>query len=120
VSRKLPEWMAAYDDQAVPPRVKVRLFLAADGRCQECGRPLVGKDKPQYDHIVALINGGEHRESNLRVLCPGCHGTKTKADVREKSVTYRKRVKNLGLKRKKGFRGWRTFSGAVVWSKDGA
>jgi 5-methylcytosine-specific restriction protein A len=120
VSRKLPEWVADHDDQAIPARVKLRLFEAADRRCQECHRPLVGKDKPQYDHIVALINGGEHRENNLRVLCGACHIPKTKADVREKSVIYQKKVKRLGFKRRKGFRGWRRFDGSMVWSKDRA
>ena len=118
MSRKLPEWVADHDDQAIPARVKIRLFEAAGGCCQACSRKLVGGETPQYDHAIALINGGEHRENNLRVLCSFCHIAKTKIDVREKAITYRKKIKNLGLKRKKGFRGWRTFGGSIVWSKD--
>jgi hypothetical protein len=33
-----------------------------------------GKDRPEFDHHDALINGGENRETNLRALCGNCHG----------------------------------------------
>jgi hypothetical protein len=36
-------------------------------------------DKWQLDHIVALINGGEHRESNLAPILDAEHKAKTKA-----------------------------------------
>ena len=114
MSREVPEWIGKTDDQAIPARVKVRVFLRAGGVCAECTLPIVGKLRPAYDHIQALINGGEHRESNLQLLCVPCHAVKTKADVAEKSATYRKRVKHLGIKKPRTIRSWRKFNGEIV------
>lgn len=97
MTRELKEWRGANDDSAIPPRVKDRIFKRCGERCQECRRPLNGRDKPEFDHIKALINSGEHRETNLQALCSPCHGTKTKVDVGEKSKVYQRRVNNLGF-----------------------
>ena len=98
MSRALDEWEATNDNQAIPARVKVRVFDRAGGRCAECTLPIVGKLRPAYDHIIAIINGGKHAESNLQLLCVPCHAAKTKADVAEKSTVARKRAKHLGIK----------------------
>lgn len=113
MSREVPEWIGDNDNQAIPARVKVRVFDRAGGVCAECTLPIVGKLRPAYDHIQALINGGEHRESNLQLLCVPCHQIKTGADVAEKSRVYRKRVKLLGLKRRRTIPG-RKFDGTPV------
>lgn len=113
MTRSVPEWIAKRSDEAIPARVKVRLFDAAGGHCQECGRILRGADRPEYDHIVALINGGEHRESNLRVLCSWCHKEKTRSDVAEKSRVYRKRKSSI-VRRPRSITGWRRFDGSIV------
>jgi 5-methylcytosine-specific restriction endonuclease McrA len=107
MSRKVTEWRATNDNQAIPTRVKVRVFEKAGGVCTECTLPIRGKLLPAYDHIQALINGGENAESNLQLLCVPCHAIKTKADVAEKSRTYRKRVKHLGIKKPSRFAGSR-------------
>lgn len=52
------------------------------------------------DHVVALVNGGKHCESNLAPALRDKHREKTKADVAEKSTVYRKRAKHLGLRPK--------------------
>lgn len=100
MSRATAEWIGKNDDSAVPPRVKLRLFDKVHGFCQgPCGR-YVGDGKPFHaDHIVALINGGENRESNLQILCDWCHADKTKIDVAEKSATYKRRAKHLGIRK---------------------
>jgi 5-methylcytosine-specific restriction protein A len=114
MSRETPEWIGAYDDQAIPPRVKVRIFDRCAGKCCDCTLPIQGKLRPAYDHIQALINGGLHREFNLQVLCLQCHAIKTQADVAEKSVTARKRTKHLGIKKPRTIRSWRRFDGTIV------
>lgn len=114
MTRELPEWIGASDDQAIPARVKVRVFDRHGGKCCACTLPIQGKLRPAYDHIQALINGGEHRESNLQLLCVPCHAVKTKADVAEKSVTARKRTKHLGIKKPRTIRSWRKFNGEIV------
>jgi 5-methylcytosine-specific restriction enzyme A len=107
MTRKVEEWIADNDDQAIPARVKVRTFDKHGGKCAVCTLPIVGKLRPAYDHIVALINGGQHRERNLQLLCVPCHEIKTCADVAEKSRVYRKRVKHLGIKKPSKFAGSR-------------
>ena len=102
MSRALPEWIASHDDQAIPPRVKVRVFERFGGRCAVCTLSISGKLRPEYDHARSLVNGGEHRESNLQLLCTPCHAVKTRSDVAEKSMNYRRRMKSIGIAPKKG------------------
>lgn len=97
MSRALDEWFGATDDSAIPPRVKARVIDRAGWCCEWCGRRLSPHNPPEFDHATALVNGGENRETNLRVLCRDCHGGKTRADVAEKSAVARKRAKHLGF-----------------------
>lgn len=97
-TRYIHEWRSDNPDAAIPPRVKVRLWAAAGGRCEACTRKIADGENWQLDHTIALINGGEHAEANLRVVCGWCHKEKTAADVAEKSRVYRKRAKHLGIK----------------------
>jgi len=105
--RELPEWIGSHDDQQIPARVKIRVFERSGGVCEICTRLIFGKLRPAYDHEIALINGGQNRESNLQLLCVPCHAEKTKADVAEKSYVYRKRVKHLGIRKPSRFPGSR-------------
>lgn len=96
MSREVAEWIATYDDQAIPARVKVRVFERCEGKCAKTGV----KVRPghfQYDHIIELINGGEHRESNLQLLSTEAHREKTNAALKVKSKIARIRKKSLGL-----------------------
>lgn len=103
VVRTVTEWIATHDDQAIPPRVKVRVFIKYNGRCPKCTRYLP-PGKWACDHIVALINGGQHRERNLQPLCNSpCHSQKTKQDVAEKSRTARIRKRSAGIKKPSRF-----------------
>lgn len=97
--RAQPEWIGKTDDTAIPPRVRLRIFMQHSGDCAKCGRRLV----PGHwacDHIVALVNGGQHREKNLQALCISpCHSSKTVLDVREKSKVYRAAAKDAGIRK---------------------
>lgn len=98
MTRALPEWIAKHDDQAVPPRVQLRVFLAFGGKCQcGCKHVIRSGERWQLDHKVALINGGEHRETNLQPMLVEHHKNKTADDVAQKSRTYRKRKRHYGL-----------------------
>jgi 5-methylcytosine-specific restriction enzyme A len=105
MARTVDEWIASNDNQAIPARVKVRVFDRAGGVCAVCTLKVKGKLLPAYDHIQAFINGGEHRESNLQLLCVPCHAVKTGADLAEKSRVYRKRLKDLGIRSAPKMRG---------------
>lgn len=105
--RRLPEWSAA-DDTDPPMRVKVRIFWRYNGKCAECRRKCgPGGERFQFDHVIALVNGGQNRESNLRLICTECHQQKTTKDVAEKSMIYRKRARAIGLKKKSRLPGGR-------------
>jgi 5-methylcytosine-specific restriction enzyme A len=97
MSRELPEWIAKSDDEKIPPRVKLRIFERARGRCHISGRSIRAGEAWDADHVIALCNGGEHRESNLAPALADKHREKTKADVAEKADVYRIRAKHLGL-----------------------
>lgn len=99
MTRKTKEWVGNTDDSRPPPRVRLRVFLAYDGICQ-CGCSTKISNKPwELDHKIALINGGENRESNFHPLLVEHHREKTKTDVAEKAKTYKKRLKNYGVKK---------------------
>lgn len=101
--RALPEWIGKTPDAAVPPRVRLRIFLRYDGRCQcGCNRIIRPGEDWQCEDTVAIINGGERRESNLKPWLTEHHKGKTRRDVAEKSRVYRKATKHVGIKLRKG------------------
>jgi 5-methylcytosine-specific restriction enzyme A len=114
MSRKLPEWVGKTDDSPVPPRVRLRVYERFGGRCYLSSRLIRAGDDWDCDHIVALCNGGTHRESNLAPVLRELHQEKTAEDVKLKSTDRRKRMKHLGIHGKKRKMGYRKFDGRVV------
>ena len=114
MTRSTPEWIAKHDDEKIPPRVRLRVFEGHKGICWLSGRRIQAGEAWECDHIVALVNGGEHRESNLAPALSAPHKAKTKLDVAEKSRVTRKRQKFLGIKRPRTIRSWRRFDGSIV------
>jgi 5-methylcytosine-specific restriction protein A len=98
MTRSLDEWIGKTDDAAVPPRVRLRRFDAFGGICYLSGRKIRAGEKWELHHIIALINGGQHRESNLAPVLADAHKKQTKLDVAEKKMLNRKRSKHLGIK----------------------
>ena len=62
-ARKRPEWVGKTPDTAAPSWVKDRILMAQDDRCAECRNDFCAQLRPEFDHITALINLGENRES---------------------------------------------------------
>ena len=119
MTRAVPEWIAKHDDQAIPPRVKVRIVERQGGKCGTCNRKLGMTGEPiDYDHVLALINGGEHRERNLQALCGLCHGYKTVKDMAVKKKNASVRKKHLGADKPKRKMPYRKFDGTPVYPKD--
>jgi 5-methylcytosine-specific restriction enzyme A len=122
-TRSVPEWIGKSPDSAVPPRVRVRVFKRYSGRCQcGCDRPIRPGEAWDAEDTVAIINGGQRRESNLKPWLKEHHHGKTARDVAEKSTVYRKTTKHIGVKARKRFpmpgskeSGWkRKMDGTVV------
>ena len=61
-------------------------------------------DAWQCEHRLALINGGEHIESNLAPALVAPHKQKTKTDLKTKSKNYRVRARHVGIAKSK--RAW--------------
>lgn len=102
--RALPEWIAKTPDSAVPPRVRLRVFQRYDGCCQcGCGRKIRPGEAWDCEDTIAIINGGERRESNLKPWLNEHHPKKTAQDVAEKSRVYRKAAKHAGIKKPSKF-----------------
>lgn len=119
--RSTPEWVGATPDAKIPPRVRLRVYEAHGGKCALTGRKIQPGDDWECDHAVALINGGEHRESNLQPVLKDAHRKKTAEDVKLKAKAARVRKKHLGIHQPKatlpGSRAskWkRTISGQTI------
>ena len=97
MTREIPEWIGRSDDERVPARVKLRVFEAYGGRCYLSGRKIMAGDKWEVEHKLAIILGGENRESNLAPALVGPHKLKTKVDLALKSKIARVKAKHLGV-----------------------
>lgn len=95
--RTVEEWIGKHDDQAIPPRVKLRVFTKYDGTCQLSQRRIMPGDEWQVDHIVALWRGGEHRESNLQPVLKQPHQEKSSDEQSIQAKCDRTRKKHLGI-----------------------
>jgi 5-methylcytosine-specific restriction protein A len=97
--RSVPEWIGKTDDERPPPRVRVRVFEKWNGMCHRSGRKIMAGESWALDHVVAIINGGANRESNLAPIALGEHRRKTREDLKEKSKVYRMKTKHLGIRK---------------------
>lgn len=113
MSRSVPEWVAKHPDQAIPPRVKLRIWTRAEGRCHLTGRKILPSDAYDFDHIIALVNGGQHREANLAPALRDKHRAKTAEDVKAKAHGDRAAMRMVGIKRPKQKIPGRPFGGFV-------
>lgn len=91
--RSVSEWIGDTDDQRAPKRVRDRI-RDRHPTCYICGRDFSDGKKVALDHVKALVNGGENRESNLRPVHVACHAKKTAADVAEKAKVAAQRQKH--------------------------
>lgn len=103
IGRTVAEWIGKTPDSAIPDRVKLRVLMRYACKCAKCGIKLGNGVTWDCDHIKALVNEGENRESNLQPLCKknGCHPKKTVDDVALKSETYQSRIRHYGIKKPK-------------------
>ena len=99
--RSVKEWIGKTPDTPIPPRVKQRVFDRYNGICHITGREIRPGEAWDAEHVIALILGGENRESNLRPALRKEHKKKTAQDVAAKSKSNTVRQKHLGIKQSK-------------------
>ncbi len=102
IGRSVEEWVGASPDSKIPDRVKLRIWEREGGRCWLTGRKIMPGDAYDFDHKIALCNGGTHSESNLAPALRDKHREKTAQDVKERAKVDRIRKKALGLAKPKG------------------
>jgi 5-methylcytosine-specific restriction endonuclease McrA len=123
--RAVDEWIGKDDNAAIPPRVKDRIAQKSDDYCQQCARKIGGRLRGEFDHVIPLCLGGQHRESNLALVCNECHLGKTRLDVKLKAKVARVRKRHLGIKKPSRFACSRTskfkkrLDGTVVLRANG-
>ena len=96
MARAVEEWIGRTPDTPAPPRVQLRIWDREGGVCYLSGRKIAPGEPYQLEHVIALINGGENRESNLRLALTEKHKIKTKADLAEKSKVAAIAKKHIG------------------------
>lgn len=99
MARSTDEWIGKTPNEAIPQRVRVRVFERHGGVCHISGRKIRPGEPWDCDHVIALINGGPHAEFNLAPALKDKHREKTAADVAEKAMIYRKKAKHLGARK---------------------
>lgn len=101
--RSVPEWIGKTPDSVPSDKVRLRVLFTFKNRCAGCGAEIRGGVPWTCDHTIAVINGGQNRETNLRPICNKvCLRPKDRADVAEKSQVFHKRAAHFGLRRHKG------------------
>ena len=93
-----PEYPEVQPRKYLPPKAKAALVLKQGGLCAGCG---VKPRAFEYDHIIALDEGGTNDPSNWQALGRCCHVPKTGAHAKRRAKTNRLRGKTGQVKRRK-------------------
>lgn len=112
--RSVKEWIATHDDQAIPDRVKLRIWIREGGRCHLTRKQIRPGDKYQFEHKKSLAHGGEHRESNIFLALDAPHKIKSAEERRQQAKSDRIRKRHLGFKPKGRKIPYRKFDGTPV------
>ena len=103
MARSTKEWRGKTDDTQAPPRVRLRVLDRDKGVCHWCKTQIKAPvESWQADHVIAIINGGENRETNLAPIHGHCHVEKTGEDIASKKKVAEVRKKHLGVVKPKG------------------
>lgn len=100
MTRSVPEWIGRTPDSTPPPRVKLRVLERHNYTCFWSKQKINPGDKVEFDHVIALVLGGENRESNLVPALSEEHKVKTRKDVIEKVKRAKSLKKRYGLAKK--------------------
>jgi len=95
--RSVKPWIGRDDNHRAPKKVRDRIFEREQHRCHLCEQDIQSGQKWDLDHVIALINGGENSEQNLKPVHRKCHTEKTARDVAEKAKIAAIRQKHRGI-----------------------
>lgn len=99
MGRSKPEWIGKTDDTPIPRRIKLRILEKQDHKCAVLLISFGPNHPPKFDHIIALEDGGENRESNIQALSDLAHKPKTADEAAARADVRSKRAKHYGIKK---------------------
>lgn len=99
--RAVKEWIGKTPDTPVPPRVKLRVLKRFNFRCYLTGIEIKPGDHWELEHVRAIINSGENRESNLAPALKTAHRAKTRIDLAIKKKRDRSQKRRFGITKPK-------------------
>lgn len=95
--RAVPEWVGKTLDAKVPATVRLRILRRAESKCYLTGILIADGQAFDLEHVRALEEGGEHRESNLRPVLRLPHEIKTAAERKRQAKADRLAKRAHGL-----------------------
>jgi 5-methylcytosine-specific restriction endonuclease McrA len=101
MARSVKPWRGKTHDTKAPPRVRQRVFDAHGGVCHVCKLPIKQGETWHLDHVIALIEGGENRETNLAPAHAHCNMAKANGEKMRKAKVQRTRQKHTGARKPK-------------------
>lgn len=103
--RPVKEWVGRRPESMPTAKVQLRIFNRQNGVCA-CGCQVVmdfDRDDIDCDHILALKDDGENRESNLQLLRRKCHRAKTSAENSARADAERHKARAFAKRPSGGF-----------------
>lgn len=97
--RSVAEWIGKTPDTRPPQRIVLRVFDRAKGVCHISDVKIAVGDKWHVDHVKALEDGGENRESNLAPALDEPHSRKTAAENKARAKERKQRARHIGIKK---------------------
>lgn len=68
--------------------LKRRILESQQGCCLSCGKEL---GLVEFDHVIPLGLGGDNAADNWAAVCPPCHKSKTRSDLKRIAKAKRQR-----------------------------
>jgi len=66
------ETLSRASREPIPEKIRMFVWQRDGGKCVQCG----SQQRLEYDHIIALANGGSNTERNIQLLCEACNRIK--------------------------------------------
>lgn len=95
--RAVKEWVGKNPDSKAPAAVRLRILRRFSAKCYLTGILIADGQAFDLEHIKALEEGGENRESNLAPVLRLAHEIKTAAERKRQAKADRVAKKAHGL-----------------------
>lgn len=115
MARTVENWVGKTDDAKIPDRVKLRIWIRERGRDYLTGDLIRPGEPYEFEHELALCNGGKHSEDNIRLVKKGkAHKAKTARDLKQRVRNDKATKQHAGIKKDRKITKWRRFDGSIV------